>query len=110
WVARSPHPPTARDGLLFPIEGVRRHVSGAFVRLPIIGGLMPRGADHSAPLSMRCRGPSCELRYERVVGLCFGLRCLPGGAEEREQEAVEPEIPGGLPGEDEHDGQDEQDG
>ena len=28
WVARSPHPPTARDGLLFPIEGVRRHVSG----------------------------------------------------------------------------------
>src|SRR5438034_2597572 len=83
--------------------------SGAFVRLPIIGGLMRRGADLSARLYTACRCPSCELRYERVVGLCFGLRCLPGGAEEREQEAVESEIPGGLPGEDEHDGQNEQD-
>src|SRR5947208_15414063 len=73
-------------------------------------GLMGRGEYHSARLCMRCRGLLCELRYERVLGGCFGLRCLPRRAEERKQEAVEPEVPGGLPGEDEHDGQDEQDG
>src|SRR5438034_10897875 len=62
----------------------------------------------SSPVAMS-RGPSRELRYERVLGGGFALRCLPGRAEEREQEAVESDVPGGLPGEDEHDGQDEQD-
>src|ERR1700730_8758954 len=53
--------------------------------------------------------PSSKLRYQHVLVWRLGLRRLPGSAEDREQVAVESDVPGGLPGEDEHDGEDEQD-
>src|SRR6266566_8136173 len=52
---------------------------------------------------------SGQLRHERVLGGSFGLRCLPGSAEKWKQEAVESDVAGGLPGEDERDREDEQD-
>src|SRR4029077_12344202 len=84
--------------------------SGAFVRSLIVGvGYAEEERTFRSSLRACRNGTSCELRYERLP-LRLGLRRLPRSAEEREQEAVESDVPGGLPGEDEHDREDEQDG